>query len=108
MTDILELGDQLNVGWAVLRPPRICSKRTRQLKTLSVPSLLSHRQLLKRLNELIKDALRNPFVGLGKPEPLKGDWSGYWSRRINTEHRSVYSVSEAELTIISCWYHYQE
>jgi toxin YoeB len=67
-----------------------------------------NRRLVKRINDLIKDALRNPFRGLGKPEPLKGELSGYWSRRINTEHRLVYEVSETELTIISCRFHYQK
>jgi toxin YoeB len=62
--------------------------------------------LLKRLNDLIRDAQRSPFRGLGKPEPLKGELSGYWSRRINTEHRLVYSVSATELTIIACRRHY--
>src|SRR6266850_5168820 len=56
-----------------------------------------NRQLLKRINDLIKYAQRSPFRGLGKPEPLKGELSGYWSRRINTEHRLVYGVSETEL-----------
>jgi toxin YoeB len=65
-----------------------------------------NRPLLKRINDLIKDAQRSPFRGLGKPEPLKGELSGYWSRRINTEHRLVYSVSETELTIIACRRHY--
>jgi toxin YoeB len=65
-----------------------------------------NRPLLKRINDLIKDAQRSPFRGLGKPEPLKGELSGYWSRRINAEHRLVYGVSETELTIIACRYHY--
>lgn len=65
-----------------------------------------NRPLLKRINDLIRDAQRSPFRGLGKPEPLKGELSGYWSRRINTEHRLVYSVSENELTIIACRRHY--
>jgi toxin YoeB len=65
-----------------------------------------NRPLLKRINDLIKDAQRSPFRGLGKPEPLKGELSGYWSRRINAEHRLVYSVSETELTIIACRRHY--
>ena len=65
-------------------------------------------QLLKRINALIKDAQRNPFAGLGKPEPLKGDLSGYWSRRINAEHRLIYGVSGKDLIIISCRYHYQK
>jgi toxin YoeB len=50
------------------------------------------RKLLKRINQLIQDVLRAPFEGIGKPEPLKGDLSGYWSRRINDEHRLVYTV----------------
>lgn len=64
------------------------------------------RQLLKRINQLIKDALRTPFDGLGKPEPLKADLSGYWSRRINDEHRLVYGSTKTDLVIISCRYHY--
>ena len=67
-----------------------------------------NRPLLKRLNDLIRDTLRSPFRGIGKPEPLKGELSGYWSRRINSEHRLVYEVSETTLTIISCRYHYQK
>lgn len=64
------------------------------------------RQLLKRINQLIKDTLRTPFDGLGNPEPLKADLSSYWSRRINDEHRLVYGVTKTELVIISCRYHY--
>lgn len=67
-----------------------------------------NRPLLKRLNDLIRDTLRSPFRGIGKPEPLKGELSGYWSRRINDEHRLVYEVSETALTIISCRYHYEK
>ena len=67
-----------------------------------------NRQVLKRLNELIRDAQRSPFRGIGKPEPLKGELSGYWSRRITEEHRLVYAVSETSLTIISCRYHYEK
>lgn len=51
------------------------------------------KELLKRLNSLIKDVLRSPFEGIGKPESLKAGLSGYWSRRISTEHRLVYGVS---------------
>ena len=65
-------------------------------------------KLLKRINELIKDAKREPFKGLGKPEPLKGDLAGYWSRRINDVHRLVYGVSRTELVIISCRFHYHK
>lgn len=66
------------------------------------------RQLLKRINLLIQDTLRNPFEGLGKPEPLKADLSGYWSRRINDEHRLVYGMAGQDLVIIACRYHYQK
>ena len=68
----------------------------------------NNRRLLKRINELIKDAMRNPSEGLGKPEQLKSNWSGYWSRRIDTEHRLVYGFTETELTIISCRFHYEK
>ncbi|MBF0100564.1 MAG: Txe/YoeB family addiction module toxin [Desulfobacterales bacterium] len=66
------------------------------------------RKLLKRINLLIKDIKRTPFEGIGKPEPLKADLSGYWSRRINSEHRLVYNFSEIEITIISCRFHYKK
>jgi len=64
------------------------------------------KELLKRTNLLIKDVLRNPFQGIGKPEPLKANLSGQWSRRISSEHRLVYSVSQNEITIIACRFHY--
>ena len=64
------------------------------------------RQRLKRINLLIRDALRSPESGLGKPERLKGNLSGQWSPRIDTEHRLVYAFTETELTIISCRFHY--
>jgi toxin YoeB len=64
-------------------------------------------KLVKRINLLLKDALRSPFAGLGKPEPLKADLSGYWSRRINDEHRLVYGISEGNLVIIACRFHYK-
>jgi toxin YoeB len=64
------------------------------------------RKLLKRINQLIQDILRTPFEGIGKPEPLKGDLSGYWSRRINDEHRLVYTVKGDDLVVIACRYHY--
>jgi toxin YoeB len=66
------------------------------------------RQLLKRVNQLIKDTLRTPFEGIGKPEALKADLAGYWSRRINDEHRLVYGVTRTDLVIISCRYHYSK
>lgn len=65
-------------------------------------------KLLQRTNLLIKEIKRSPFKGIGKPEPLKANLSGYWSRRINSEHRLVYQISKDELTIISCKFHYQK
>ena len=64
------------------------------------------RKLFRKINELIKDILRSPFSGIGKPEPLKHELSGYWSRRINGEHRLVYKVAENSILIDSCKYHY--
>ncbi len=61
---------------------------------------------LKRINELIKSTLRDPFSGIGNPEPLKHDLQGYWSRRIDGEHRLVYSFENEVLEIIACRYHY--
>lgn len=64
------------------------------------------KKILKRINELIKDCLRQPFAGIGKPEPLKGDLSGFWSRRIDSEHRLVYKVANNSLYIVQCRFHY--
>lgn len=64
------------------------------------------KQLLKRINLLIKEIQREPFAGIGKPEPLKFGLTGYWSRRINDEHRIVYDVDESGLIILQCRYHY--
>jgi toxin YoeB len=64
------------------------------------------KRTLKRINSLIKDAQRDPFGGIGKPEPLKENLSGFWSRRIDETHRLVYEADDAVLTIISCRYHY--
>ncbi len=60
----------------------------------------------QRIVDLIKDILRHPFSGLGKPEPLKYELKGYWSRRINDEHRLVYRVTIDAVIIVSCRYHY--
>jgi toxin YoeB len=65
-------------------------------------------KLLKRVNLLIKDTMRSPFEGIGKPEPLKADLVGYWSRRVNDEHRLVYKATEQELLVIACRYHYSK
>jgi toxin YoeB len=64
------------------------------------------KMILKRINSLIKDIARDPFEGIGKPEPLKHALSGYWSRRINEEHRIVYKIQEASLFIAQLRYHY--
>jgi len=64
------------------------------------------RKTLKRLNALITDAERSPFSGIGKPEPLKGELSGYWSRRIDDVNRLVYRVRDDTLEILSCRGHY--
>lgn len=61
---------------------------------------------LRKLNVLIKECRRHPFEGTGKPEPLKGDLSGFWSRRIDREHRLVYRVTPTALEIVQCRYHY--
>jgi toxin YoeB len=66
----------------------------------------NNKQILKKINQLIKDIKREPFSGLGKPEPLKHELSGFWSRRITDEHRLVYEVSDNTISIVSCRYHY--
>ncbi|MGC4946356.1 Txe/YoeB family addiction module toxin [Streptomyces sp. DT224] len=66
----------------------------------------SDRRMTRRINRLITEALRDPFDGIGKPEPLRGDLSGYWSRRIDDEHRLVYRATESELVIVQARYHY--
>ena len=62
--------------------------------------------LLKKINRLIEATVRQPFEGIGKPEPLKFEYAGYWSRRIDLEHRLVYKVEGETLTIVACRYHY--
>jgi len=64
------------------------------------------RKTLKRINTLIADALRTPFAGIGKPEALRENLSGLWSRRIDQTNRLVYAVDDEQVTIISCRYHY--
>ncbi len=61
---------------------------------------------LKRINQLIQNISRNPFDGIGKPEPLKGNLAGFWSRRIDNEHRLVYAIEDTRILIISCKGHY--
>lgn len=64
------------------------------------------KQILKKINQLIKDIQRNPFEGIGKPESLKHQFSGFWSRRITDEHRLVYEITQNSISIASCRYHY--
>ena len=64
------------------------------------------RKTLRRINALVKDTLRDPFDGIGKPEPLKHVLAGAWSRRITQEHRLVYVIASDDLVVIQCRYHY--
>jgi toxin YoeB len=64
------------------------------------------KKMLNRINALIKDIRRDPFDGIGKPEPLKHALSGYWSRRINDEHRIVYKIDQDSLLVAQLRYHY--
>ena len=66
------------------------------------------RGMLKRLNLLIDDCIHSPFSGIGKPEPLRDDYSGWWSRRIDEEHRLVYRADGDDLVIAQCRYHYSK
>jgi toxin YoeB len=64
------------------------------------------RKILERINNLVKDISRNPYSGLGKPEPLKYKYQGFWSRRITEEHRLIYRVVDDEIHIAKCRFHY--
>ena len=64
------------------------------------------KKMLSRINKIIKDIIRNPTDGLGKPEPLRHKYRGYWSRRIDSEHRLIYRVTEDEIWIVKCRFHY--
>ena len=104
------------------RPQRWCQapRAQRRLNALSLELLFTDdgwrdylfwqqtdRRMLQRINTLIRDTLRSPFQGIGKPEPLRHELQGCWSRRIDSEHRLVYEVHERQLRIIACRYHYQ-
>ena len=65
------------------------------------------KKLFNKIVELIRDIQRSPFSGIGKPEPLRHELQGFWSRRINDEHRLVYKVTDDAIMIASCRYHYQ-
>jgi len=64
------------------------------------------KKILKKINTLLKEIMRTPFEGTGKPEPLKHELQGCWSRRINHEHRLVYEVLDTQINILACRYHY--
>ena len=66
------------------------------------------KKILQKINELIKDCLRKPFRGIGKPEPLRGKYAGFWSRRITDEHRLDYTAKEKQLHILQCRFHYEK
>lgn len=69
--------------------------------------LTNDKKILRKINELLKDIQRTPYTGKGKPEPLKYDLPGLWSRRIDREHRLIYQVKEDEILIYGCRYHYE-
>jgi len=68
---------------------------------------LTDKRIVKKINELLKDIARNPHQGIGKPEPLKHAYAGYWSRRITDEHRLVYKAEEGVIKIAQARYHYE-
>ena len=68
--------------------------------------LNTDKKMISRINELLKDISRNPFTGLGKPEPLKFKYKGFWSRRIDVEYRLIYQVRNDEILIAKCRFHY--
>jgi len=67
-----------------------------------------NKDVLKRIDDLLEAIKNNPFEGIGKPEPLKHNWTGYWSRRINQEHRLIYKLTEDTVIIYCCRAHYEE
>lgn len=67
---------------------------------------ITDKKIIDRIKQLIRDIDRDPFRGIGKPEPLKGNWAGYWSRRIDQEHRLVYKISDTQILIAKCKGHY--
>jgi toxin YoeB len=83
--------------------PRVVFTRTAWEQYLSH----SDRRLVRRINDLIADIVRNGHEGLGKPEPLRAEFSGFWSRRIDQEHRLVYRVRGSDVEIVACRYHYR-
>jgi toxin YoeB len=68
----------------------------------------TNKKMLKRINALLKDISRTPFTGIGKPEPLRFKYQGFWSRRIDLEHRLIYKVSGEDILIAKCRFHYDD
>lgn len=68
--------------------------------------LSQDKKTLKKINKLIDETCREPFIGSGKPEPLKENYSGYWSRRIDKQNRLIYSVSDTDTIVVACRFHY--
>lgn len=66
------------------------------------------KKTLKRINMLLTETTRDPFVGTGKPEPLVGNLAGYWSRRIDQTHRLVYRATDDDVVVLACRYHYDD
>lgn len=64
------------------------------------------KKILARINDLLRDISRNPYIGIGKPEPLRYKYKGFWSRRITDEHRLIYQVKDDEILILKCRFHY--
>ena len=64
------------------------------------------KKTLKRINHVLREILREPFIGIGKPEPLRENLTGYWSRRIDDTHRLVYAIEEQAIIVVACRYHY--
>lgn len=85
-----------------------CDPASTQGARECAPRESQDKKTLKRINRLIQDTMSNPFEGIGKPEPLKKNLSGFWSRRIDETNRLVYVVDDDYLTIISCRYHYDK
>jgi len=71
-------------------------------------SLLANprQKTLKRINHVLREILREPFTGIGKPEPLRENLTGYWSRRIDDTHRLIYAIEEQAIIVVACRYHY--
>ena len=75
---------------------------------MNIFSAKNDKQKLNKINELLKDISRSPFEGIGKPESLKFKYAGYWSRRIDDEHRLIYKVEQDEILIFKCRFHYDD